>query len=172
MSKQILINQYIKSDLNCKLTTLASYWDKTLAQLIVSTFSRKKTFLISFKERNTHFSHVFHYSKIIKILEKVNIDKYLFINKYTNSKLPPIFTNWFTFSLMSHNYHHRLPLKKTFKPLVSKQHHMKKNYFVYVAIRTWSNIQKEMKGVMLHTLSLVKLKSLLTEFYLNKYKIS
>ena len=144
----------------------------------VSTINRlyilqkKKTLLISFKERNAHFSHLFHYSKIIKILEKVNIDKYLFISKYTNSELPPIFTNWPTFSLMSHNYQHRLPLKKTFKPLVPKQHHMKKNYFVYVAIRTWNNIQKEMKGLMLHTLSLVNLKSLLTEFYLNKYKIS
>ena len=132
--------------------------------------------MISFKERNAHFSHLFHYSKIIKILEKVNIDKCLFISKYTNSELPPIFTNWSTFSLMSHNYQHRLPLKKTFKPskqhTVSKQHHMKKNYFVYVAIRTWNNIQKEMKGVMLHTLSLVNLKSFLTDFYLNKYKIS
>ena len=41
-----------------------------------------------------------------------------------------------------------------------------KNAFVYMLIRTWNNIQKEMKGVMLNTFSLVKLKSLITKFYL------
>ena len=47
-----------------------------------------------------------------------------------------------------------------------------KNSFVYMVIKTWNDIQKEMKGVMLNTFSLVKLKSLLIEFYLNMYKIS
>ena len=37
--------------------------------------------------------------------------------------------------------------------------------FVYSVIRTWNDIQKEMKGVMLNTFSLRKLKSLLIEFY-------
>ena len=40
-----------------------------------------------------------------------------------------------------------------------------------MAIRTWNDIQKEIKGVMLNTVSLVK-QSLLTEFYLNMYKTS
>ena len=47
-----------------------------------------------------------------------------------------------------------------------------KNHFVYMIIKTWNDIQKEMKGVMLNTFSLVKLKSLLIEFYLNMYKTS
>ena len=47
-----------------------------------------------------------------------------------------------------------------------------KNAFVYMVIKTWNDIQKEMKGVMLNTFSLVKLKSLLIEFYLNMYKTS
>ena len=38
--------------------------------------------------------------------------------------------------------------------------------------RTCNDIQKEIKGVMLNTFSLVKLKSLLIEFYLNMYKTS
>ena len=47
-----------------------------------------------------------------------------------------------------------------------------KNTFVYMVIKSWNDIQKEMKGVMLNTFSLVKLKSLLIEFYLNMYKTS
>ena len=34
---------------------------------------------------------------------------------------------------------------------------MEKNAFVYMVIRTWNDIQKEMKGVMLNTFLLVKL---------------
>ena len=47
-----------------------------------------------------------------------------------------------------------------------------KNAFVHMVIRTCNDIQKEMKGVMLNTFSLVKLKSLLIEFYLNMHKTS
>ena len=38
--------------------------------------------------------------------------------------------------------------------------------------RTPNDIRKEMKGVMLNTFSLVKLKFLLIEFYLNMYETS
>ena len=41
---------------------------------------------------------------IIKIADKVSTENCLFINKYTNNKLLSIFTNWFTFSSVSHNY--------------------------------------------------------------------
>ena len=60
--------------------------------------------IINFRECNAHSSPLFHFSKIIKIAEKVKIENCLFINKYTNNKLSSIFTNWFPFSSMSHNY--------------------------------------------------------------------
>ena len=41
-----------------------------------------------------------------------------------------------------------------------------------MAIRTWNDIQKEMKRVMLSTFLLVKLKPLLIKFCLNMYKKS
>ena len=44
------------------------------------------------------FIHFHHFA------DKVKIENCLFINKYTNNKLPSVFTNWFTFSSMSHNY--------------------------------------------------------------------
>ena len=39
-------------------------------------------------------------------------------------------------------------------------------------LRTWSDVQKEMEGVILNSFSLVKLKSLVIEFYLNMNKTS
>ena len=42
---------------------------------------------------------------MIKIADKVKNENCLFINKYnTNNKIPAIFTNWFTFPSMPHNY--------------------------------------------------------------------
>ena len=66
---------------------------------------------------------------------------------------------------------HRLPLGNLEIPSVQTTS-CGKNYFVFSVIKTWNDIQKEIKGVMLNTFSLVKLKSLLIEFYLNMYKIS
>ena len=93
--------------------------------------------------------------------DKVKIKNCLFINKYTNNKLPSIFTNWFTFSSMSHNYQTSFASKENLQTPSVQTTSYGKNAFVYMIIRTWNDIQKEMKGVMF---SLVKLKSLLIEF--------
>ena len=73
---------------------------------------------------------------------------------------------------MSHNYQTSFASKGNLQiPSVQTTSH-RKNAFVYMDIRTWNDIQKEMKGVVLNTFSLAKLKSLLNEFYLNMYKTS
>ena len=59
---------------------------------------KKALRIINFKERNAHSSPLFHYSKTVKIADKVKIEDCLFKNKYTNNKLSSIVTNWFTFS--------------------------------------------------------------------------
>ena len=125
---------------------------------------KKALRIINFKGRNAHSSPLFHYSKIIKIEDKVKIENCLFIKKYTNNKLPSISTNWCTFSSFASKGNLQIP------SLQATSHG--KNAFVYMVIRTWNYIQKEMKGVMLYTFSLAKLKSLLIEFYLNMYKTS
>ena len=107
----------------------------------------------------------------MKVVDKVKIENCLFINKYTNNRLSSIFTNWFTFSSMSHNYQTSFGSKGNLQ-IPSVQTTYGKNAFVYMVIKTWNDIQKEMKGVMLNTFSLAKLKSLLIEFYLNMCKIS
>ena len=94
------------------------------------------------------------------------------MNKYTNNKLPSMFTNWFTFSSMSHNYQTSFTSKGNLQIPNVQTTPYGKNDFVYMTIKTWNYIQKEMKGLMLNTLSLVKLKSLLTELYLNMYRTS
>ena len=66
---------------------------------------------------------------------------------------------------MSHNYQTSFASKGNLQiPSVQTTPHGK-NVFAFSVIRTWDDIQKEMKGVMLNTCSLAKLKPLLIEFY-------
>ena len=67
---------------------------------------------------------------------------------------------------MSHNYQTSFPSKGNLQIPSVQTTLYGKNAFVYVVIKTWNDIQKEMKGVMLSTFSLVKLKLLFIEFYL------
>ena len=135
-------------------------------------FQIKALRIINFKEHNAHSPPLFRYSRIIKIADKVKIENCLFINKYSNNKLPSIFTNWFIFSSVSHNYQTLFVSKENLQIPSVQTTLYGKNDFVYMVIKTWNDIQKEMKGVMLNTFSLVKLKSLLIEFYLNMYETS
>ena len=147
-------------------------WGQNISTINRLYILQKKALgIINFKEHNSHSSPLFHYSKIIKIADKVKIENCLFINKNTNNKLPSIFNNWFTFSSMSHNYQTLVASKGNLQ-IPSVQTTYVKNAFVYMVIKTWNDIQKEIKGVMLNTFSLVKLKSLLIELYLNMYKTS
>ena len=144
-------------------------WGQNISTINCLYILQKKALrIINFKERNAHSPPLFHYSKIIKVADKVKIENCLFINKYTKNKLPSIFTNWFTFSSMSHNYQTSLASKGSLQIPTVQTTSYGKNGFVYSVIRTWNDIQKEMKGVMLNTFSLAKLKSL----NLNMYKTS
>ena len=159
--------------LNHALTMFVSYGKKNISTINRLYIRQKKTFrVINFKKRNAHSFPKFHYSKIIRIAHRVKIENCLFINKYTTNKLPLIFTNWFTFSSMSHNYQPSFASKGNLQILSAQTTSYGKNYFVYIAIKTWNDIPKKMKGVMLKIFSLVKLKSLLNELYWNMYKTS
>ena len=84
----------------------ASYiiWGQNSTINCLYILQEKALRIINFKKRNAHSSPWFHYSKIIKIIDEVKIEYCLFINKYTNNKLPSIFNDWSKFSSKSHNY--------------------------------------------------------------------
>ena len=108
-------------------------WGQNISTINRLYILQKKALrIINFKERNAHSSPLFHYSKIIKVADKVKIENCLFINKYTNNKLPSIFTNWFTFSLMSHNYQTSFASKGNLQiPSVQTTSYPKKRFCLY-----------------------------------------
>ena len=154
LSMQIFLHQYIIHYLNHTLTMLASYHQNISTINHLYILQKKALRIIIFKECNVHSSPLFHHSKIIKIADKVKIEKYLFINKYTNNKLPLVFTNWFTFSLMSHSYQTLFTSKGNLQISSVQTTSYGKNAFIHMITKTWNDVQKEMKGVVLNTFSL------------------
>ena len=61
----------------------------------------------------------------------------------------------FTSSSMSRNYQTSFAPKENLQIPSVQTTSYGKNAFVYMVIKTWNNIQKEMKGMMLNTFSLV-----------------
>ena len=102
-------------------------WGQNISTINHLYILQKKALrIINFKEHNAHSSPLFHYSKIIKIADKVKIENCLFIIKYINNKLPSVFTNWFYFDQCLTIIKHLLPLKEILKSLVPKHHHIEK----------------------------------------------
>ena len=73
---------------------------------------------------------------------------------------------------MPHNYQTSFDSKGNLQILSAQTLSYEKIVFAYMDLRTWSGVQKEMEGVILNSFSLVKLKSLVIEFYLNMNKTS
>ena len=126
--------------------------------------------MIHFKKCNAHTAPLFFKSKIVKLPDKIKIENFLFISKYVNNKLPPIFNNWFIFSSTFHNYETSFAAKGHLKiPTVSAWTYGK-GAFIRMATKSWNNNQRQIKDVMINTFSPNKLKIFLLDFYLNHYQ--
>ena len=126
--------------------------------------------MIHFKKRNAHTAPLFFKSKIVKLPDKIKIENCLFISKYVNNKLPPIFNSWFIFFSTFHNYETSFAAKGHLKiPAVSAGTYGK-GAFIRMATKAWNNNRSQIKNVMINTFSPNKLKIFLLDFYLNHYQ--
>ena len=83
-----------------------------------SNFTKKAVRIINFQPRNSHTSHLFKQSSILKSQDKIFLENILFISKSLNNLSPPVFNKWFSFSA-DHNYEissfiHRLTSQNLF----------------------------------------------------------
>ena len=94
-------------------------------------------------------------------MDKVNLVNILFVNKYVNNLLPPIFNDWFTFVSAQHAYQtSSLTKEKLFKPPFKTIFHGK-NSVISSPIQSWNNVQQKigsLKIFLLHNLNKLKMK--------------
>ena len=131
---------------------------------------KKALRLIHFNERDAHSAPLLFKSKIVKLRDKIKIENCLFISKYVNNKLPPIFNSWFIFSSTFHNYETSFVAKGNLKiPTVTTTTYGK-GAFISMATKTWNNTQRQIKDLMINAFSPNKLKIFLFHCYLNLYQ--
>ena len=120
-----------KINLSCPIWVAYSLWGQnvcTINQLFI--LQKKELRLIHFKERNAH-------------PDKIKIENCLFLSKYVNNKLLPIFNSWFTFSSTCHNYESSFAAKVHLKiPTVTATTYGK-GAFISMATKTWNNTQSQ-----------------------------
>ena len=73
---------------------------------------------MNFQSRDSRSSPLFRSNHILKLEDKILIDKIIFNNKSFKNLLPPIFENWFSFCSDVHNYHAVSSTAKVFKETI------------------------------------------------------
>ena len=128
----ILKSIYYASHINYS----CSIWGQNISTINrLHILPKKALRTVDCKEHNAHPSHLFHYSNIFGVPDRDKIENYLFINKYTTSKLPSIFTDQFTFSSMSHNCQTSFASKGNLQISNVQTAYHKKNVFIYMTLK-------------------------------------
>ena len=125
--------------------------------------------IMNFQSRDSHSSLLFKANHILKLEDKILIEKILYINKSFNNLLPPIFKSWLTFCSEIDNYQTiSSTADKIFKPSYRTDSYGK-NSITIGAINSWNKTQHQFSNLSLKTYSPTKIKSLLFKICIGKY---
>ena len=127
---------------------------------------------LHFKQRNTHSNPLFLESEIIKFPDKVKIENCLFVSKYFHNKLPSTFNKWFTFSSNSHKYETTFASQGNLKVPSVRTTSYGKSSFTSMAVKTWNDLQKQLKENAFNAFMPNKVKAVLQGYFINLYKFS
>ena len=139
-----------ESHLNLKSSLVWAQHSDSIKCLII--LQKKVLRIINFEPRNCHTSRLFKENAILKLINKVQLENILFVNKCINNLLPPIFNDWFTFISAPHQ-------------TISYS----KNSIKSSSIQSWNNAQQKLRS--LKTLPSTKIKQLIADEILKNYYV-
>ena len=108
---------------------------------------------------------MFNNCNILKLFDRIKIANCLLISNYVHNKLPSIFNNWFTFSSCFYQYETPFATKGHFKVPSVKRTSYGKGTITIMVVKTWDDIEKKTKDVLLNSFSPTKLKLFLNKFF-------
>ena len=130
-------------------------------------WQNKSLRIIYFLNHNAHISPLFREVKILKLHDKIVLEKCLFINKYFNKFLPRISKNWFTLSSDFHTYNTRLSnLASIAVPHLNTKLQHGRNSVNIGTVYTWNYLQKLNENNLFYQSSPSKLSK---NLFLNTY---
>ena len=139
----------------------------TIQRIII--LQKKAVRITNFQPRNSHTSHLFKQSSIIKFQDKICLENILFISKSLNNLSPSFFNTWFSFCSDQHNYETSSSRQGNLTKLLYKTNRYGKYSITVDAVESWNKIQKELKIMLLKDLAPNKIKTVVSKFYLKSY---
>ena len=125
--------------------------------------------IIIFQSRNCHSSPLFSKPKLLKFNDKFLLEIVLLNSNFTNSFLPPVFNNWFTFCPNIHNYETTSSATcKLFKPSFCTNLYGK-NSITVNAIDAWNKAQTSLADTILKDLTPNKIKTIIMKKMIDSY---
>ena len=125
--------------------------------------------ITNFQPRNSHTSHLFKQSSILKFQDKICLENILFVSKSLNNLSPSAFNKCFSFSSDQHNYETSSSTRgKLIKPFYKTNRNRKYSILVSAA-ELWNKMQKQLKIMLLKDLFPNKIKTVVSNSYLKSY---
>ena len=125
--------------------------------------------IINFQPRNSHTSHLFKQSSILKFQDKICLENILFICKSLSNLSPSVFNTWFSFSSDQYNYETSSSTQGNLTKLFYKTNRFGKYSITVSAVESWNKIQKQLQNMLFKGLSPNKIKTVVSNFYLKSY---
>ena len=139
----------------------------TIQRIVI--LQKKAIRIINFQPRNSHTSHLFKQSSILKFQDKICLENILFISKSLNNLSPSVFNTWFSFSSDQHNYETSSSTQGNLTKLFYKTNRYGKYSITESAVESWNKIQKQLKDMLLKDLSSNKVQTFASNVYLKSY---
>ena len=129
---------------------------------------KKAVRIINFQPRNSQTSPLFKQNFIIKFQDKICLENVLFLSKsLINNLTTPVFSTWFSFSSDQHNYETSSSTQGNLTKLFYKTNRYGTYSITVSPVESWNKIQKQLKDMLLKDLSPRKIKTIVSNFYLN-----
>ena len=125
----------------CCLVWAQNY--STIQRIVI--LQKKAIRIINFQPRNSHISHLFNQSSILKFQDKIYLENFLFISQSLSNLSPSVFNTWFSFSSDQHNYETSSSTQDNLTKLFYKTNKYRKYSITVSAVESWKKIKKTTK---------------------------
>ena len=120
----------------------------TIQQIVI--LQKDALRIINFQPRNSHTSHLFKQSSILKFQDNICLENILFVSKSFNNLSPSVFNARFSFASDQHDYETSSSIQGN---LIKSFGRYGKYLIIISAVELWNKIQKQLKNILLKDLS-------------------
>ena len=171
VNKDILLSVYYGGIFHSHLPYLCLVWGQVKLSLNRITLLQKRSIKILHSAAyRDHTCPLFHRYKVLKFVDLLSLENWIFVNKCFNNEAFSLFSNHFKLTASSHSYCTRsVSNALIFKRLYNTIRYGNKS-IINSAVSTWNNFETIFHGHNLRNMSPKKMKSLISKYFFENYE--